>query len=78
MDTATETTGQNPSPTEDEIRQVNAAISLLPRVRALKELLDLVDRQPVFPNIADTRALVKTELEASERDVLDALTGTHH
>lgn len=67
----------NANPSEDEIRRVNGAISLLPRVRALRELLELIDRQPMFPDAVSLSAKVQSELDAAERDVLGALTGRY-
>lgn len=67
----------NASPSQDEIRRVNSAISLLPRVRALRELLELIDRQPMFPDAVSLSAKVQHELDAAENDVLEALTGRY-
>lgn len=58
---------------EDALRRINAATTLLPRVRDLRLLKDILERQPLQPGLADSLLEVEEELRLAEQDVVASL-----
>lgn len=58
---------------EDALRRINAATTLLPRVRDLRLLKDILERQPLQPGLADSLLEVEEDLRLAEQDVVASL-----
>lgn len=58
---------------EDALRHINAATTLLPRVRDLRLLKDILERQPLQPGLADSLLEVEEDLRLAEQDVVASL-----
>lgn len=62
-----------PDVSEDSVRRISNASTFLPRVRELRELEDILERQPLFFGLADRLVEVEDELRIAESHVVEAL-----
>lgn len=62
--------------TEDTVRRISNAQTKLSRVRDLQLLRDILERQPVYLDLADRLMEVEAELRLAEDEVVDALEPT--
>lgn len=62
-----------PSVSEDSVRRIGNAATFLPRVRELREMKDILERQPIFFGLSDRLVEVEDELRIAEAHVVEAL-----